>query len=200
MSGTIGDIEDRIGNIGDDIQDIIDDLGDSLDDDRDRFNSVFDGGTGDDTLLGTDGNHLMNAGAGLGIHVGGAGADIFAVGPDILGNGQTDLVVAFDFNAAIDSLVLDGAVLAQVASVEAFTYDIRFALDQLRADSVTGQIALDLVAAAGEANLAAELAPLFATEAGGAAPDAGSLVRLEEGDQIFVAGVNPAQLDWLGIG
>jgi hypothetical protein len=199
MSGTIGDIEDRIGDIGDDIQDNIDDLGDSLDDDRDRFNSVFDGGTGDDTLLGTDGNDLMNAGAGLGIHVG-AGADIFAVGPDILGNGQTDLVVVLDFNAAIDSLVLDGAVLAQVASVEAFTYDIRFALDQLRADSVTGQIALDLVAAAGEANLAAELAPLFATEAGGAAPVAGSLVRLEEGDQIFVAGVNPAQLDLLGIG
>jgi Ca2+-binding RTX toxin-like protein len=170
-------------------------------------NALF-GGQGHDVLLGlggTDlvvggrGNDLLDTGTGLGAHVGGAGRDTFRIGDEILHNHEVDIILAVDFNAAEDRLVLGQGILAGLG-------------DATIAD-ITVQKAAILQTVTGTGLLDPALAPLLGAVSDGAALERDLLAVLEgapesigavqvtlaTGDQIVALGVTAAQLtDLLG--
>ena len=81
-------------------------------------------GKGADYALGNQGNDLTDTGEGLGIHFGGAGADTFFIGQEIVGNNAQDTVIALDFGNGHDRLDIAPEILSNIASIEEGKVDL----------------------------------------------------------------------------
>ncbi|WP_369413599.1 calcium-binding protein [Caldovatus aquaticus] len=188
-------------------------VGGGLGDDRETGtpgNDTLSGGAGDDTLsptgagndlaVGGGGNDILNAGTGTGVLIGGAGNDLFAIGPEPTGNGQADVIVALDFNPALDRLQVDPAVLARITGIEDRVLDFDGVIELMRREGVFSADVARRVAEAGEAPLADQFAALLAAETAspaGIAVANGAVATTAEGDLLFFAGLTAAGLDLL---
>jgi Ca2+-binding RTX toxin-like protein len=100
----------------------------------DGIDAIFGGAgrdvihTGDgadfDIAAGGAGDDILNTGTGAGAHIGGAGRDTFRIDAGILSNGAVDQILAVDFNAAEDRLVIDQAVIAAATSISDIDLDL----------------------------------------------------------------------------
>jgi Ca2+-binding RTX toxin-like protein len=178
--------------------------------------AVLLGGSGTDTVMGGVGyldivhggedNDVIAVGAGYGVLIGGTGTDLFTVGPEIVGNGRVDVVVAIDFilgNSVLgpDQLLLDPAVRGAVAAVSDTVFDFGAVIGgavigRLRDHGVFTAEVADRIREAGVATLENELVGLLAAETpSGQALAAGAVVALAEGDLLLFAGRSAAELD-----
>jgi Ca2+-binding RTX toxin-like protein len=162
-------------------------------------NDVLLGFAGTDLVVGGAGNDWLDTGTGLGAHVGGAGRDTFRIGDEILFNHEVDRILAVDFNAAEDRLLLGQGILAGLgdATIKDITVSKALILQQVTDTGLLDPALGGLLGGVSDgAALERDLVALLA-----AAPDsiAAVQVTLGTGDQIVALGVTAAQLgDLLG--
>jgi len=80
----------------------------------DAGNNRLDGYAGNDSLIGNGGDDLLRGGGGNDTLTGGTGLDIFRF--DVAPNAATNLDTITDFNAADDTIELENAVFAKLAT------------------------------------------------------------------------------------